>query len=100
MTDMGRTAPFEDHPCSCVSRHSPRVHRVFIHHVWPLGMGGPDTPANRVPLCPTTHSEVHLILERWTRLGRALPRGRRDSPYGYSVARRGWDAARAGGSPT
>lgn len=85
------TASAKTHPCWCVKTHSPMVNRTHIHHIHPLSMGGPDTPANRIPLCPTTHGEVHLILEHFARGDRK----RRASwgKYAYALAVRGWRKA-------
>jgi HNH endonuclease len=35
-----------------------------IHHIVPQGapFGGPDTDANKVPLCPSQHSNVHFLI--------------------------------------
>jgi 5-methylcytosine-specific restriction endonuclease McrA len=30
-----------------------------VHHIWPLGEGGPDNDANTVKLCPNGHRRVH-----------------------------------------
>lgn len=45
---------------------------IEVHHVWPLGNGGPDRAANRIPLCSNAHSAVHDYL---TRLLKAHPAG-------------------------
>lgn len=42
---------------------------VNEHHVWPLGMGGPDSPANRVSLCMNAHGAVHSYLDLLVRFG-------------------------------
>ncbi len=46
------------------------------HHVWPLGMGGPDQPGNRRVLCSNGHSAVHTyqgLVIKYTKLGRPVP---------------------------
>lgn len=48
--------------CQVHADHAPQVWDVEVHHVWPLGMGGPDVPANTVPVCPTGHTNVHALL--------------------------------------
>jgi len=55
-----------------VTNHAPPVHLVEFHHVWPLGMGGPDVRENTVLVCPTTHSETHRLINA-TRHHRVLP---------------------------
>lgn len=54
----------EHHSADCTvhAEHAPRVNHPEVHHVWPVGMGGPDVPENRVPLCPTGHTNVHDLL--------------------------------------
>ena len=47
--------------CKCVGKHIPRAMELHKHHIWPLGEGGPDTKANLLLLCPTTHSNVHML---------------------------------------
>lgn len=75
-------------PCRCVSRHVPTTHRNHWHHIVPLAWGGPDTTENQVPLCPTGHDTVHVLLQRWVRAGGP-------SPYGNNhleqIALRGWE---------
>lgn len=80
-------------PCACVVTHSPVPADVHIHHVVPLYAGGPDTPENRVNLCPTTHANVHALLRAWER-AQGEPSWdvrRRFSPYVRDLARRGWE---------
>lgn len=48
--------------CLCSSQHQPAPLELHSHHVFPLGMGGLDVPANRVWLCPTTHVNTHELL--------------------------------------
>lgn len=48
--------------CLCVTEHRPEPLDGEWHHVWPLGMGGPDVALNRVYICPTTHTNAHEIL--------------------------------------
>lgn len=38
--------------------------RGAVHHVWPRGAGGPDTPANRVTVCETGHANLHDLMWR------------------------------------
>lgn len=93
------TASAALHPCRCVKSHSPKVNRTQIHHIWPQGMGGPDTAANKIPLCPTTHSEVHLVMEAFDRAGRVTPRKGGWGQYAYDLAVRGWSEWDKAGRP-
>ena len=38
-----------------------------IHHVWPTAYHGPDTPDNKVKICPNAHSDIHYLMERMLR---------------------------------
>lgn len=83
-----------DVTCACVTAHSPVPVDVEVHHVLPLSWGGPDTAANRTPICPTAHSSVHWLLRAYQRAG-GTPSWevrRRVSPFVRSLAQRGWDA--------
>lgn len=42
---------------------------IEIHHVWPVGSGGPNVKANRVAVCSNAHSAVHDLLGRMVRAG-------------------------------
>lgn len=50
--------------CQCVTRHRPRPNEEEIHHIIPQGQPfhGPDVAANKITLCPTTHSSVHALI--------------------------------------
>lgn len=37
---------------------------IEVHHVWPLGDGGPNIAANRVALCSNAHSAAHDLLDK------------------------------------
>lgn len=52
-------------PCEIHKRHDPRPHRQVLHHVWPLGLGGPDIDENQVAACDTGHYSVHTLLDAW-----------------------------------
>lgn len=62
------------------------------HHVWPLGMGGPDIPSNRVLLCMNGHGEVHDYIDDLIKYDGRVP-WRRKIRFGKKVrdlAMRGW----------
>lgn len=61
-----------DAVCPCVTDHNPGYLEIEWHHVWPLGMGGPDVIENQVPICPTTHSNAHTILRMMVKAKRPL----------------------------
>lgn len=41
-----------------------------VHHVWPLGEGGPDTTDNAAAVCPNCHRASHLADDRGEREAR------------------------------
>jgi hypothetical protein len=80
--------------CAC------HTHRELVpqevHHIWPKGMGGPDTAANKVRICSNAHGAIHDFLDKlikgngrvpWTvarHYGRAV---RRYAQQGYAESR-------------
>lgn len=38
-----------------------------IHHIWPQCYHGPDTPDNKIKICPNAHSDIHYLMERMLR---------------------------------
>lgn len=89
--------------CECRADHRPAPLDGEWHHIWPLGMGGPDVVSNRVFLCPTAHTNVHAILRLMVGAAREWAWdevvGHFDAPvsrYAYAVAVEGfrrWVAA-------
>jgi hypothetical protein len=92
LADAPRVSPSVNRECLCVAEHRPTPLAYESHHIWPLGMGGPDTPANRVWLCPTAHTNAHEILRELMRRGPLSWRDVLDlfpvqvSRYAYRVA--------------
>ena len=70
-----RTVPFATFGCvlSARSNHRPTPAISQLHHVWPLGMGGPKD-GERVPMCGSHHLDCHEAI-RALRAGKPLPRG-------------------------
>ena len=69
------------------------VHRSMVpqevHHIWPRGYHGPDTPDNKIKICSNAHSDIHYMME-------ALLRGkkidlREFGPGVRKYARRGYE---------
>lgn len=88
--------------CDCVSRHSPVCRSVHRHHVWPLGMGGPDEPANIVRICPNQHAMIHRLIRLWGYRYDGEPPWwirRHFSPLARTLAEQGWRAWVAAGRP-
>ncbi len=55
--------------------HRPKPMELHRHHVWPLAEDGPDTAANLIWVCPTTHVSVHEYLRELQRFGGVMPVG-------------------------
>ncbi len=84
-------------PCQVHKDHKPFSHVNHRHHVWPLGMGGPDTEDNIVVVCPTGHMNIHHLIDEYRRRGtltytvtRRYTRGERE------LAKLGYDRFLAG----
>lgn len=90
--------------CGCVAEHRPPILELEWHHIWPKGMGGPDTPVgvegqNGIWICNNTHSNTHELLRLMVRADRALSysecQGLEDRPvsrYAHALAVRGFHA--------
>lgn len=89
-----------DEPCRCVADHNPEPVSWDLHHVHPVGLGGP-ADGEVVPLCATGHRAVHALIDRAMRAGVPPPelpwsdRGRVRSPLLLELAERGYLAATA-----
>ena len=75
------------------------AHRSWVpierHHVWPLGMGGPDVAANKVAVCANGHYAVHEFMDRLIRTAGEVPwvEARHFGPKVRALAVRGWTEA-------
>lgn len=52
-------------PCGIHGKHIPASHVNERHHVWPLGDGGPDIPANLIVACATGHNNIHKLIREF-----------------------------------
>lgn len=86
--DYGRT-------CQCMAEHRPAPLELNAHHIWPLGMGGPDVDSNVAWLCPTAHANVHELLRLLMRDGSLTWRQALDL-YPVPVSRYAFDLAHEG----
>lgn len=82
--------------CKCVSEHRPAVLQYQSHHIFPTGMGGPDSADNRVWLCPTAHANVHELLRLILKAGRTLTDRELEDAEPRTVSRYAADLAREG----
>jgi len=79
--------------CTVHGSHWPRVHGTMIHHIRPLSWSGPDIASNKVEVCPTGHTNIHILLDLLSdRRGVPLT----DETKGFSrgeiaLAQRGYD---------
>jgi 5-methylcytosine-specific restriction endonuclease McrA len=58
-----------------------------VHHVWPLGHGGPDAKPNKVSLCANAHSATHDLLAKMLKAGTHRPPWLVRIRYGRGVRR-------------
>lgn len=54
-------------PCQVHGYHRPRPHINELHHVWPVGDGGPNIAANRIVTCSTGHNNIHALIDEYRR---------------------------------
>jgi len=81
--------------CQCHS-HRENV-PIERHHVWPLGMGGPEEDGNIVKVCANAHHSIHAFLDHLVKTG-GDPDPTLAKMYGWKVrrlARRGYDRWKA-----
>lgn len=78
-----------------VDHGTARPIRGAVHHVWPLGAGGPNEAANRVEICSNGHDAVHAVM--WAIVNDLpIPRCARAE---LGMAKRGVAAWEAAGKP-
>lgn len=84
---MGRT---------CLAHHHDSLVPMEVHHVWPLGDGGPDVVANKVSLCCNAHYSVHSLLDLYRKGNGVVPWTvrRQYGPVVRELALRGWTQIR------
>lgn len=58
-----------------------------VHHVWPLGNGGPNVKPNKVTICSNAHSAGHDLLDKMLKAGTADLPWKVRRRYGYRVRR-------------
>lgn len=68
MTDVQQYEPEEINrttsvPCQIHTQHKPRSHVNHVHHIWPLGEGGPNIADNKIVVCPTGHYNIHTLID-------------------------------------
>jgi hypothetical protein len=82
--------------CDVHNTHEPRPLRIVSHHIWPLGMAGPDVPTNRVQTCDAGHMNTHRLLDDLLRDGKMRRGGSKQERI---LAQRGFDRWVAAGKP-
>jgi len=84
--------------CSVHRFHRPPIRETEVHHVWPLGAGGPDNAGNRVRCCPSGHANIHVALRDLVHL--RVPKGTREERRLAQVGFARWvQAGRPGKAP-
>ena len=73
-------------PCLVHKAHKPEPLRTVEHHVWPLGMDGPDVDDNKIDICDTGHYNIHTLLDLML-AGRGVPTAHRNE---LKYARQGY----------
>jgi hypothetical protein len=84
-----------DAVCQVHGYHQPRPLALEVHHIWPLGMLGPNIASNKVVVCPTGHTNIHKILHLLCQGLPVIAGGRRER----AVAQSGYDQWLAAGKP-
>lgn len=83
--------------CAVHGYHWPKPLRIVAHHVWPLGMGGPDEDTNKVAVCDSGHYNIHYLMVQLDRTGRLpMTTGTRKE---RALATQGWEQWEAAGRP-
>jgi hypothetical protein len=85
----------------CVAHRHRELVPIEQHHVWPLGRGGPDVPANIVMVCENAHGSIHSLLDLLLKSSGSVPWTTRRR-YGRKVrelAVKGFEAIRSGKVP-
>lgn len=78
-------------PVSSCAVHKHRSYvPLDVHHVWPLGMGGPDVESNKIHVCPTGHREIHEFMRRIETFKGAKPPWLVRRKYGVKVQFYAW----------
>lgn len=70
---------------------------IEVHHIWPKGMGGPDTADNKVKVCANAHYSIHEVIRRLIKNNGNLPDATHFSAKVKELGERGWTEA---GKPT
>lgn len=83
--------------CKCVGKHVPLPMAYHKHHIIPKYLGGTDSKENLLVLCPTTHYNVHALLQHYGRYKGTPPGSVRKhySDYVQGLAKRAWEGRRS-----
>jgi len=82
--------------CEVHKYHWPPPLGLVTHHIQPLGMGGPDTPENKITVCDTGHRNIHRILDAFFR---GVPAKTLGTKKEYAYAEQGYDMWVQAGEP-
>src|SRR6266498_2833553 len=85
--------PSEHVACQVHITHQPKALLLEYHHILPLTMGGANTDANKVIVCPTGHYNIHNIMKLlYTGWNLKLPGSRLEQKFAHRGMAE-WDAA-------
>lgn len=68
---------------------------IELHHIWPLGMGGPDKATNKISVCANGHYSIHAAMDLMIKNGHNPPWTvmQHFGPKVRAWAREGWTRA-------
>jgi hypothetical protein len=84
--------------CHVHGSHRPAPLLLHVHHVQPLGMGGPDVETNKVTVCPTGHFNIHTVLAALV-FGHPVPKSTQNERHLAEVGYEMWAGAGKPGNP-
>jgi hypothetical protein len=58
------STPMQAMGTNCWAHKHTELVPLEVHHVWPLGEGGPNIAANKISICSNAHSSAHDLLAK------------------------------------
>jgi hypothetical protein len=86
------TGPVTAMGTNCWAHKHRELVPIEVHHVFPLGDGGPNVAANKVPICSNAHSSAHDLLDKMRKGPVPWPVRRRYGVRVRHIAATGWEA--------
>lgn len=96
------TVSREEAKCVCVGKHVPLPMALHLHHIVPKEYGGGEEESNKVYICPTTHYNIHSLLQKYEKFKTTPPGKVRKhySEYVQNLAARAWEGRKQNGKTT